>query len=87
MSAGVGGSPGAGGSPPTYETAVERLEQIIARLDSGQAGLRETLDLCREGKSLIDYAAGELEAVGKGLEELRLDDLIARLEAAAPPAP
>jgi exodeoxyribonuclease VII small subunit len=68
-------------TPDSYEAAVERLEQIIARLDTGQAGLRETLDLCREGKSLIDYAAGELEAVGKGLEELRLDELIARLEA------
>ena len=64
----------------SYETAVGRLEEIIARLDSNQAGLRETLDLCREGKGLIEFAAGELEAVGKGLEELRLDDLIARLE-------
>jgi len=73
--------------PDSYEAAVERLEEIIDRLDSGQAGLRETLDLCREGKTLIDYAAAELEAVGKGLEELRLDDLIARLEAAAPPQP
>ena len=72
---------------PTYETATTRIEEIIRRLDSGEAGLRETLDLCREGKSLIDYAAGELEAVGKGLEELRLDELIARLEAAAPPQP
>ena len=74
-------------TPESYESAVERLEQIIARLDTGQAGLRETLDLCREGKSLIDYAAGELEAVGKGLEELKLDDLIARLEAAGPETP
>ena len=68
--------------PASYEDAVERLEQIIARLDSGQAGLRETLDLCREGRELIEFAAGELEAVGKGLEELKLDELIARLEAA-----
>ena len=66
----------------TYETAVERLEAIIARLDSNQAGLRETLDLCGEGRRLIEFAAGELEAVGKGLEELKLDELIARLEAA-----
>ena len=70
--------------PATYEAAVERLEQIIARLDSNEAGLRETLDLCREGRSLIEFAAGELETVGKGLEELRLDELIARLEGAAP---
>jgi exodeoxyribonuclease VII small subunit len=68
--------------PLTYESAVARLEEIIARLDSGQAGLRETLDLCAEGKRLIEFAAGELEAVGKGLEELKLDELIARLEAA-----
>ena len=72
--------------PPTYEAAVERLEEIIARLDSGEAGLRETLDLCREGKTLIEHAANELDAVGKGLDELRLDDLIARLEAPAPAA-
>ena len=68
--------------PVSYESAVERLEEIIKRLDTGEAGLRETLDLCREGRELIEYAAGELEAVGKGLEELRLDELIARLEAA-----
>jgi exodeoxyribonuclease VII small subunit len=67
-------------APQSYETAVERLEQIIERLDSGQAGLRETLDLCREGKELVEYCAGELDAVGEGLRELRLDDLAARLE-------
>lgn len=70
----------------TYEAAVSRLEEIIRRLDTGQAGLRETLDLCAEGKRLIEFAAGELEAVGKGLEQLNLDELIARLEAAEPSA-
>src|SRR4051794_38384052 len=68
----------------TYESAIERLEAIIRRLDSNEAGLRETLDLVKEGRELIEYAAGELDAVGKGLEELNLDDLIARLEAASP---
>jgi exodeoxyribonuclease VII small subunit len=72
--------------PRTYESAVERLETIIKRLDSNEAGLRETLDLVKEGRELIEYAAGELEAVGTGLEELNLDDLIARLEAAGPDA-
>ena len=68
----------------TYESAVERLEQIIARLDSNQAGLRETLELCGEGKSLIEFAAGGLDAVGRGLEELRLDELISRLDSESP---
>ena len=69
--------------PDSYEAAVERLEEIIDRLDSGQAGLRETLDLCREGKELVDYCAGELDAVGEGLKELNLDDLAARLDSSA----
>lgn len=68
----------------TYETATARLEEIIRRLDSGEAGLRETLDLVKEGRALVEFCASELEAVGSGLEELRLDELVARLE--APPA-
>jgi exodeoxyribonuclease VII small subunit len=70
-------------TPDSYEKAVERLEQIIERLDSGRAGLRETLDLCREGRELVTYCAGELDAVGEGLKELRLDELAAKLEASA----
>ena len=55
--------------PLTYEAATARLEAIIKRLDSGEAGLRETLDLVREGRGLVEFCAGELEAVGKGLEQ------------------
>ena len=69
----------------TYETATGRLEEIIKRLDSGEAGLRETLDLVKEGRALVEFCAAELDAVGKGLEELRLDELVARLEAGAAP--
>jgi exodeoxyribonuclease VII small subunit len=65
----------------TYESAVGRVEEIIKRLDSGDAGLRETLDLVREGRELVEYCATELEAVSHGLEELRLEELVARLEA------
>ncbi|CAN5647775.1 hypothetical protein BH20ACT17_BH20ACT17_15380 [soil metagenome] len=65
----------------SYEAATARLEEIIKRLDSGEAGLRETLELCREGRKLVELCAAELEAVGRGLEELRLEDLVARLEA------
>lgn len=71
--------------PESYEQAVERLEQIIDRLDSGQAGLRETLDLCREGRDLVTYCSAELDAVGEDLQELRLDELAARLEQPAEP--
>jgi exodeoxyribonuclease VII small subunit len=64
----------------TYEAASARLEAIIRRLDSGEAGLRETLDLVREGRGLVEFCAAELDEVGRGLEELRLEDLVARLE-------
>jgi len=67
-------------SEPTYESAAARVEEIIRRLDSGEAGLRETLELVREGRSQIEFCAGELEAVAGGLAELRLDELVARLE-------
>jgi exodeoxyribonuclease VII small subunit len=63
----------------TYEAAIARVEEIIRRLDSGQAGLRETLALVEEGRGLIEFCAGELDEVGRGLEELRLDELVARL--------
>lgn len=67
----------------SYEAASGRLEEIIRRLDSGEAGLRETLGLVQEGRTLVEYCAGELDAVSKGLEELRLDELVARLEGQA----
>jgi exodeoxyribonuclease VII small subunit len=65
---------------PSYETAVARVEEIVRRLDSGDAGLRETLELVREGRGLVEFCAGELDAVSQGLEELALDDLLARLQ-------
>ena len=71
----------------TYESASTRIEEVIRRLDSGEAGLRETLELCQEGRTLVEFCAGELEAVGRGLEELKLDELVARLEAGRSAAP
>ncbi len=67
----------------TYEDATARLEAIIKRLDSGEAGLRETLELCKEGRGLVELCATELEAVGQGLQELRLDELVTRLQEGA----
>jgi exodeoxyribonuclease VII small subunit len=67
-------------APETYETAVARLEAIIARLDSGDAQLRETLALCTEAKGLIGFCKSELDAVSGELTELKLDELVAELE-------
>jgi exodeoxyribonuclease VII small subunit len=77
--------------PDNYETAIARLEQIIARLDSGEAELRETLALCTEAKTLIGFCKSELDAVSGELRELNLDELVSELEpggdaSAAPPS-
>lgn len=66
--------------PLSYEAASARVEEIIRRLDSGEASLNETLELVKEGKALIELCARELSAVGDALEELRLDELVGRLE-------
>ena len=84
MSETTGGDAGAatGQAPASYEDAVERLEEIILRLDSGRAELRETLELCREGKGLVEYCKSELDAVSGELQRLDLDDLVRKLESA-----
>ncbi|HEV2980793.1 MAG TPA: exodeoxyribonuclease VII small subunit [Solirubrobacteraceae bacterium] len=66
--------------PLTYEQAAARVEEIIRRLDSGEASLNETLELVSEGKALIEVCARELAAVSDALAELRLDELVGRLE-------
>jgi exodeoxyribonuclease VII small subunit len=78
-------SPGGDCADQTYESASARVEEIIRRLDGGEAGLRETLDLVKEGRRLIEFCAGELEAVSTGLEELRLEELVERLEGPSGP--
>lgn len=70
-------------APRSYEAAAGRLEEIIERLDSGQAELRETLELCREGKGLVEYCKGELDAVSGELQRLDLDELVRKLESGA----
>jgi exodeoxyribonuclease VII small subunit len=87
-SAAGGGSPTPGQQAPeqtpdgplSYEAAAGRVEEVIRRLDSGEASLDETLALVSEGKRLIELCASQLAAVGDALEELRLDELVARLE-------
>jgi exodeoxyribonuclease VII small subunit len=83
--ASAAGGPGDQAPPArlTYEAASARVEEIIRRLDSGEASLNETLELVREGKGLIELCASELGAVGDALEELRLDELVSRLESEA----
>ena len=66
---------GAGGLRGAERLAAHDPDRTLAR---GYA-------LVEEGRDLVEFCAGELEAVSHGLEELRLDDLVARLEGARQP--
>jgi exodeoxyribonuclease VII small subunit len=77
---GGGQSSGPGSETQSYEAATARVEEIIKRLDSGEASLDETLALLAEGKALIEQCSRQLAAVGGALEQLELDELVSRLE-------
>ncbi|MDX2132650.1 MAG: exodeoxyribonuclease VII small subunit [Planctomycetota bacterium] len=43
---------GSGAPAPTYEQAIARLEDIVRRIESGEAGLEESIRLYEEGVAL-----------------------------------
>jgi exodeoxyribonuclease VII small subunit len=57
---------------PTFEEARSELERIVAQLESGGAGLEETIALWERGEELyrlcmakLDAAKGRIEQVGE----------------------
>ena len=67
-------------SSKAYRLLSELEKADLADCVPCTAGLRETLGLVQEGRTLIEYCAGELDAVSTALQELRLDELVARLD-------
>ena len=63
---------------PTFEDAQRELEQIVERLERGDAGLDEAIKLWERGEELyklcvgkLDAAQGKIEELGKRVEEAR----------------
>ena len=50
------------------EKMVERLEQIVEQLESGDADLEKSIDLYREGKTLGGEALKRLDALERRIE-------------------
>ncbi len=48
-----GNSPQPGQETPSFEVAIQRLEEIVGLLDNGQAPLEEALALFEEGAKLL----------------------------------
>src|SRR5438477_410070 len=63
---------------PTFEEAQAELEQIVARLEQGQASLDEALKLWERGEELyavcrakLDAAQGKVEELARRVEQAR----------------
>ncbi|MCO5102582.1 MAG: exodeoxyribonuclease VII small subunit [Burkholderiaceae bacterium] len=49
--------------PASYESALEELEQLVARIESGQMPLEQLLSGYQRGAALLAYCRARLEAV------------------------
>jgi exodeoxyribonuclease VII small subunit len=57
-------------SEPTFEEAQKELEQIVERLERGDAGVEELTKLWERGEELYVLCAAKLESVRGKIEEL-----------------
>jgi exodeoxyribonuclease VII small subunit len=54
----------------SYEEAIQNLEQVVSRLESGEISLDESMALFRRGMALSEICAGKLAAVEKQISQL-----------------
>ena len=66
---------------PTFEQAQAELEQIVERLERGQAPLDEALRLWERGEELYAFCRAKLDTA-----EGRVEELARRAEQSRPPA-
>jgi len=55
---------------PTFEEAQRELEQIVERLERGEADLDEAITLWERGEELYKLCVGRLDAAQGKIEEL-----------------
>ena len=67
---------------PTFEQAQRELEQIVQRLERGEAPLDDAIALWERGDELYRFCVGKLDAAQGKIESLR-----DRVEAARPAEP
>ena len=56
--------------PASYEAALEELEQLIGRIESGQLPLEQLLAGYERGAQLLAFCRGKLEAVDTQIKVL-----------------
>jgi exodeoxyribonuclease VII small subunit len=66
-------APSAGDLPPlpaTYEAALQELEALVGRIESGQMPLDELLGAYQRGASLLGFCRSKLDAVDEQIKVL-----------------
>jgi exodeoxyribonuclease VII small subunit len=56
----------------SFEKALAELEQIVAKLESGQAPLQESITIYERGQALKDHCEGLLKAAESRIEKITL---------------
>lgn len=57
----------------TYEESMQKLEQIVSRLESGEATLDESLKLFEEGAKLAAFCSKALDSAEQKITTLAQD--------------
>lgn len=57
--------------PAKFEDAFARLSEIVESLETGEAGLEESLDLYAEGMKLVQLCGQKLSEAEKKIEQLK----------------
>ena len=55
----------------TFEESLRELEQIVAKIESGELSLDACLDEYEKGIKLADFCARELDSARKRIEKLK----------------
>ena len=61
-------------SEPTFEQAIEQLETIVERIESGEVGLEEAIKQYEQGTALIKRCRAILGSAEKKIAELKVED-------------
>ena len=58
----------------SFEDAMAALEKVVARLESGQVSLEESIDLYTRGTALKAHCAAKLKGAQARIEKITLDE-------------
>ena len=61
-------------TPPSFEAALTRLEEVLEALEHGNLNLEEALKAFEEGVNLVRFCHGKLDEVERRVELLLKDN-------------